>query len=393
VRVALLHTPLDTPGGGERQVLHLAHELERLRHEVVLYTNRLDAQHCYPDLIEGLNIEDVGKGRLLAPATRLFEFAQVPSADKVWLFTLGRAPKEGVEVVNAHNLGTNWGAALAKRRLKVPAVWMCNEPPHAYHTPMARLRWQGWAERLFLAAVDRTAARSMDKIVVLDRKNEERVRSAYGAPSVVVRSGVDADFFEKRAGDDRRGDWGLEGRFVLLHVGYAAPFKGQQDSLLALKELRLEDPGVALVLAGAGTKAAYTPLAEELGLKDHVRFFEGISNEALATLYASCDALLFPADQTWGLNVTEAWAAGKPVVVSKAAGVCEVVDDGVTGFKVPYGSPGAIAKAARALRADPALGRKMGASGRAFVREKLTWSAYARAMVDVYKDALAGPSN
>jgi len=35
----------------------------------------------------------------------------------------------------------------------------------------------------------------------------------------------------------------------------------------------------------------------------------------------------------------------------------------------------------------------MGASGRAFVREKLTWSAYARAMVDVYKDALAGPSN
>jgi glycosyltransferase involved in cell wall biosynthesis len=242
-------------------------------------------------------------------------------------------------------------------------------------------------EWVFLHVVDFGAARAMDRIVVLDRKNKERVAAVYGKPSTVVRSGVDADFFSGRDGAPLRVQLDLEGAFVLAHVGYAAPWKGQSDALRALKAVAAEEPRARLVLVGQAVRSRYEREAAELGVLDRVTFLEGISDTKLAEVYAACDALLFPANQTWGLNVTEAMAAGKPTVVSDAAGVAEVLEDGKTGFVVPHGDVRALADRALALARDEALARRVGQAGRAFVREALTWRRYAEAMVAAFEGA------
>ena len=62
--------------------------------------------------------------------------------------------------------------------------------------------------------------------------------------------------------------------------------------------------------------------------------------------------------------ITEAMAAGLPVVSTRLAGIPEMVIDGKTGFLVSPGDPRAVASAVRTLLANPGEARAMGAAGR-----------------------------
>lgn len=402
IDVALVHTPLDHSGGGERQVLHLARELVAMGHRPVLYTNRLDRAACYPALNEGLTVVEAPPGPGLAAAARGFEYAQVDSLDRLGVLALGPRVRRPVDVVNGHNMSTNWAAARAKRRTGASAVWMCNEPPLWYHTVSARSSWRRRLRRtplarldpegFFLSTVDQLATRAMDDIVVLDRKNQARVTAAYRRPSTVVRTGVDVGFFWQRRSNDIREELGLAGAFVVLHVGYAAPWKGQRECLMALRDVRPQAPDARLILAGSNTERTYAPVARELGVADRVTFIERFPDETLASLYATADVLVFPADQTWGLNVTEAWSCGKPPVVSDAAGVAEVVEHGRSGLVFPHGDAKALASHLLDLHDNPGRRRSLGAAGLEYARANLTWRRYAEKMVGVYRHAMGqGP--
>jgi glycosyltransferase involved in cell wall biosynthesis len=62
--------------------------------------------------------------------------------------------------------------------------------------------------------------------------------------------------------------------------------------------------------------------------------------------------------------ITEAMAAGLPVVSTRLAGIPEMVVEGETGFLVPPGDAGALAEALQSLLAHPAQARAMGSEGR-----------------------------
>jgi glycosyltransferase involved in cell wall biosynthesis len=70
---------------------------------------------------------------------------------------------------------------------------------------------------------------------------------------------------------------------------------------------------------------------------------------------------------TWGeafsLAILEAMAAGKPVVVTRAGGNVEAVDDGRNGLVVPPGDVGALARALLFLADHPDQRLAMGQEG------------------------------
>jgi glycosyltransferase involved in cell wall biosynthesis len=62
--------------------------------------------------------------------------------------------------------------------------------------------------------------------------------------------------------------------------------------------------------------------------------------EELATAYASSDIFTFPSkSETFGQVVLEAQASGLPVIAFQAEGVCDIVQDGRTGWLVRTGTP------------------------------------------------------
>ncbi len=71
----------------------------------------------------------------------------------------------------------------------------------------------------------------------------------------------------------------------------------------------------------------------------------------------------------FGIVFLEANAAGKPVVAGDSGGVPDAVEDGITGFLVDPLDPQAIAAMLIRLLRDEALAGRMGAAGRARVRD------------------------
>ena len=89
----------------------------------------------------------------------------------------------------------------------------------------------------------------------------------------------------------------------------------------------------------------------ELGVHDATHFLGKIDN--VAPLLASADLFLLPSQsESFGLSALEALACGVPVVASRAGGLPEVVQDGITGALRPVGDVEGMAAAAMDLLRD-----------------------------------------
>jgi trehalose synthase len=72
----------------------------------------------------------------------------------------------------------------------------------------------------------------------------------------------------------------------------------------------------------------------------------------------------------FGLTVTEGMWKGRAVVASRVGGICDQIEDGVSGLLVDPTDLDAFARALRCVLEDPALASRLGAAARERVRER-----------------------
>jgi len=177
-------------------------------------------------------------------------------------------------------------------------------------------------------------------------------------------------------------------RLRVAFVGQAVERKGLPVLLRAFEALREHIP-VELAVVGANAEEVAPLLLDErdvtvLGRVDDVRKH---------ALLASSDVLCAPSlgGESFGMVLTEAFAAGTPVVASDIAGYRDVVRDGVDGLLVPRGDATSLAEALRDLWLDPGRREAMGAAA-AERAERFAWPHVASEVLDAYADALATPA-
>jgi glycosyltransferase involved in cell wall biosynthesis len=165
---------------------------------------------------------------------------------------------------------------------------------------------------------------------------------------------------------------------LLLYVGRLSPEK----HLHLLKEVLLRVPGTRLALVGDG------PAREDL--KAHfagtpAHFVGYLHGEELSQAYASADLFAFPSSlETFGLVVTEAMAAGIPVVASRVGGIPDVVEEGMTGYTFEIGDADGLVDGVRRLIADRARMKEMGKLARAYA-ETQTWEHMMDEVIEHYQ--------
>jgi glycosyltransferase involved in cell wall biosynthesis len=181
---------------------------------------------------------------------------------------------------------------------------------------------------------------------------------------------VDLDRFhpEKRTpGFWRR--FGLEnedGLVKFVYVGRLGVEKNLTQLAEAYRRLRATRSDAHLVIVGDGP---FRRQLEQLLAGLPVTFTGFLQGEDLPRAIASADAKLFPSTtDTWGNAPLEAEACGLPVVVSDVGGPCELMEDGVTGFKVRGRDADALHHA-MVLLMDPETRARMGRNARAFVEQ------------------------
>ncbi|MGD0644461.1 MAG: glycosyltransferase family 4 protein [Candidatus Bathyarchaeia archaeon] len=413
MKIAMINTPLLGRSGAERQILSLAIGLQKIGNEVEIFTPAVNEKTCYPELLKQVTVNALSRkyfvpfmqpsnslshssniGEITATKNLIGKIA-VNQFYKIGLpamINVGRMIPKGFDIINNHNAPTEWAAFIAKNRLKIPVVWMCNEPPFFYFEPPGR----GIRKKLTLEPLlkmwDKTSVRYIDEILVLSHAAEGLVKNVYSRSSIVVRTGLDIAKFQNVSGDQVRKKYGLENDFVLLQVANLAPIrspvKRQYDSIKALYYLSKNYRNVKLILDGAGPQEELRKLSEKLGLKDKVLFLYSKCDQELVQLYAACDVFIFPSQITWGLAVIEAMASSKPVIVSKGCGVSEIIEDNTNGMLVDIAKPEDIARKIEILFNDSSLRKKIGENAYKYVKENLSWEKFSEHMNTIFKKAI-----
>lgn len=170
--------------------------------------------------------------------------------------------------------------------------------------------------------------------------------------------------------------FGLIGSPWLLTVSRLVPHKGIDTVIAALPML----PEVRYAVAGEGPdRPRLEQLADQLGVRDRVRFLGSVPEVQLpglyraATLYAGLSREASGQVEGFGLSLVEAQASGIPVIASTSGGIPDAVLDGRTGVLIPPDDPTAAAVTLIGLLSDPGRLAAMGRSGRARVEQYLNW--------------------
>jgi len=207
--------------------------------------------------------------------------------------------------------------------------------------------------RWFLNLMFPRFLRRADAIVAVSECTKKDAIRIYGTPEekiTVIYNGVDASAFqvpaETRA--EVRRELGLGGEdYVLLFCGSGFRRKGLRYAVAAVDAV----PRARLLVAGQGRGPAH-PRVRYLGRRPDV-----------ARLYAAADALILPTLYDPFPNAClEAMAAGRPVIVSRIAGVSEIIEGDSVVVEEPRDTA-ALAAAVRSLE-DPALRGALGEAAR-----------------------------
>ncbi|HEX5938439.1 MAG TPA: glycosyltransferase family 4 protein, partial [Actinomycetota bacterium] len=106
---------------------------------------------------------------------------------------------------------------------------------------------------------------------------------------------------------------------------------------------------------------------------------------------AGSDVSVNPAvgQESFGIVLVEAMAAGVPVVASDIPGYREVVADGVEGLLVPPRDPEALAGGLVRVLTEPDLATRLGEAGRERVR-RYDWPIVVDRLEELYGRAIEG---
>ncbi len=146
-----------------------------------------------------------------------------------------------------------------------------------------------------------------------------------------------------------------------------------------------QTPGVRLAVVSHSAVGPMRSRAAAAGVLDRVHWMGELPSAEIA--YEAADVLLHPTIyDAFGLVVAEAMAHGVPPVVTRAAGVAELIHHGESGWIVEGDRQAGTAAALQALASDRALRQRMGAGARA-VAARRSWDDVARETLAVYEEA------
>ncbi|HZZ11984.1 MAG TPA: glycosyltransferase family 4 protein [Paraburkholderia sp.] len=268
--------------------------------------------------------------------------------------------------------------ALGKPLHRKPVIWYQHDILTREHFGRLQLNVIKWVVRLAVDQVVANSQASARSLAALTGIQPHKVP--------VVYNGIDAGAFGRVDGTDQtalRARLGLPtGAWIAGLFGRLAPWKGQHIALDALARL----PGVHLVLVGAplfGEDAYAQRLHEQaaaLGIADRVHF-AGFQDDVPAWMKAM-DVVLHTSTEPepFGRVIVEGMAAGRPVIAAAAGGVTEIVRHGHNGWLVKPGDASALADAIGALRADPAMARRMAEQALADAQTEFSVDQYLQRM-------------
>jgi phosphatidylinositol alpha-mannosyltransferase len=357
-------------GGVTEHVHHTALELRRRGHEVTLITSRFGSDE--PAVTTG--IERVGRN-LLIPFNRAF-------VD----FTVGfNLRGELRRVFRDHEFDVLHTHCPTSPSLPVIAIQTATCAQVAtFHTTAPR----SWLQDMFQGYLARVVEK-LDARIAVSATAVESAQMYYPGEYHVIPNGVDLDRFHPGVAPFE--EWRDDSHLNLLFVGRLDPRKGVPLLLQAMPEVVRQTNGRArlLIVGDSYLRPGYEASVPQ-AMRSHVRFLGHVPGRDLPRWYATGDVFVSPAsgNESFGIVLIEAMAAGRPVVASDIPGYRSVVIPEVNGVMFKSGDRDALASALVRLVRDADLRAQLSARGRTHAMD-FAWPCVTDQIEAVYREVLS----
>lgn len=394
MKIAIVTFNLDLMAGGNRQIFAFAQELKKIGHAAVIYAPVIN-KNAFSELQRDLDIRTVmatgemnwsySSSSFIAKAiNKINQYrTQVETSKR-----FAEAMDQDFDIVNCHTYAYPVQYFYKKRNPKTMAVFMMCEPPFAYLPKKNFLmdlgsRMYNW----ILDLMQRKYILASDVVAVLARHEKEWVEER-GGKAVIVWSGLDFEKFYAPL----RAHPGKGKTIKLFAVGVLNRYRHYEDAIEAVYLLREQgyDARLVIVANNIWHEDEYCQklktLLKEKNLEQYIDIrFSGVSETELKNLYDTSHVFVYtnyvpPGHNgaTWALVVSEAMAAGMPVVLYKDVGAADPLTDGENAMLAETLNPEDIAKKLRILIDSPAVFEKIAKNGQDFVKKNISWEQYTK---------------
>ena len=225
------------------------------------------------------------------------------------------------------------------------------------------------------------AWRGAGLVVTVTGSLARRARACGAGRVLVAGNGVDAvPGVSEASTRELRGRLGLEGRFVVGFVGSMMPWHDLPTLVGAVRIMADRVPATLLLVGDGPASRSTLQLADALDVP--VSFVGRVPHEQVPAHLAAMDVCVSslvsdPAlDYFSPLKAMEYLAAGRPTVVTDAAGLAELVAAGAA-LGYPAGDKEALADRLSGLASDAGLSERLAAAGRAYAAGH-SWQAISQ---------------
>src|SRR6201988_1853018 len=204
----------------------------------------------------------------------------------------------------------------------------------------------------------------------------------------VIYNSVNCDVYCRCANSsERRTEYAPNGKRLLVHLSNFRPVKRVTDVIEIFDRVRKKIPSRLLLMGDGPDRSVGEWLAVQNGIHDDVLFL-GKQDQIYEKL-SIADIMLLPSElESFGLAALEAMACEVVPISTRAGGVPEVIDHGISGYLADVGDVDTMSRYAIELLSDENRLREMGKRARAVAMERFCSTKIVKQYEDFYRRVL-----
>ena len=202
----------------------------------------------------------------------------------------------------------------------------------------------------------------------------------------IIPYGIDVDRFRRVRRSSARG------KVRFSFIGFLGRHKGIHVLIDAVAKLA-RSAKLALNIVGDGdARLSCERQIKALDLEDKVRFWGKLDNSRIEKVYRETDVLILPSiwPENHPVSITEAMAAGIPVIASRIGGIPEQIEDGRTGYLFTPGDSADLARCMVEFIVRPRKVEELGATAQRNIAEN-TVAHQVEKIARLYEEAAGAP--
>ena len=232
------------------------------------------------------------------------------------------------------------------------------------------------------------------EVIVNSNYMKGEIQRLFGLPFEkinVLANGVNLNKFTGMERDySFRRRYAMDNEKIILFMGRLVNEKGVQHLIAAMPKILAGYHDAKLVIAGKGGMLdELRAEANALGLGDKVYFAGYLCGKDVEKMYKAADISVFPSTyEPFGIVALEGMLAERPIVVSDAGGLGEIVEHRETGMKSYCGNANSIADSILELLYNPELYANIVKKAKAKVKNNYNWAKIAQDTHFTYQKAI-----